>query len=322
MNKFYRLVKSNVITILIISISLFAIYYLYNFIFWEYPNFIRGVFHNNSCPLEDSDISYNIGTFGDMYGGLNAFLSGLAFVGAVIAIILQVYQIYQERRKREDEVKVQLNLFKWHLEKLKKHYLKKLEAYLNWNGVALNFFANQLNVNDDYSFKEILNMNTLDLYKGFIKINLNQQTDILIEFIINLKEVHEDYLSARNFKKEYRTLIKDFDNELIKSGSNLRERLIELGHERLANNILSVREHYLYDFGSSIINQEAPDIVELLESLPAYKEYLQVLEKDLDIKWYESENSNKLDRIFELNKLIENLINGIPNLTMNVVGEL
>lgn len=48
----------------------------------------------------------SMGTYGDLYGGLNTFFAGLAFVGLIITIIIQ----HQEMRETREEFEEQTNL--------------------------------------------------------------------------------------------------------------------------------------------------------------------------------------------------------------------
>ncbi|WP_202617371.1 hypothetical protein, partial [Roseimaritima sediminicola] len=42
------------------------------------------------------------GTFGDMFGAVNALFSGLAFLGVIVAIILQKMELEEQRREIRD----------------------------------------------------------------------------------------------------------------------------------------------------------------------------------------------------------------------------
>ena len=51
------------------------------------------------------------GTFGDMFGAVNALFSGLAFAGVVVAILLQGHQIEEARRQSRDAAEAQQKFF-------------------------------------------------------------------------------------------------------------------------------------------------------------------------------------------------------------------
>ena len=55
-----------------------------SFVFWEAPDWL---------PIGDR------GTFGDMFGGLNALFSGAAFAGIIFTIILQRKELQLQRRE-------------------------------------------------------------------------------------------------------------------------------------------------------------------------------------------------------------------------------
>lgn len=81
---------------------------LYLFTFYLYPSLIHGYLIKN---VEGYNISNDLlgrGTYGDMYGALNTFFSGLAFIGLIVTIGVQIYLHEEEKRvDREKEEKKQ-----------------------------------------------------------------------------------------------------------------------------------------------------------------------------------------------------------------------
>ncbi|MFY7827938.1 MAG: hypothetical protein ACOVQ4_12475 [Flectobacillus sp.] len=81
---------------------LFAIFLLWWFIFNCYPTLVRLyliIFETGYIPEKDI---LGRGTYGDMYGALNTFFSGLAFVGLLVTIFLQIIIHEREEELRKD----------------------------------------------------------------------------------------------------------------------------------------------------------------------------------------------------------------------------
>lgn len=314
MSFIFKLVKTNKVTISIFIVSTSAIYLLFKFIFWSYPEFIRNVFYNYACPKTEGEFTYNIGTFGDMYGGLNAFLSGLAFIGAVIAIILQVYQINSEKRKHEEEIKVQLNLFKWHLDKLKSKYLESLKTYLNWNGVSYSLKRISIDFKDDYSFKELLSINIFDLYRGFAAIGKIEQADKLIEFIQLLKQIHEFYSGVVKFRSDCENSIQDAKDLVIEKGKILFKELKLLEVTAFESEI----HDFINDFSDRLKDLD-PVLLEAISDLTQYIDYSNALSTyEIERDVYRFDTENRLDKITEIETLIDNLSRNIPTMNSSV----
>lgn len=72
-----------------------------------YPFFIRLVFNYLEPQGESGD--FNRGTFGDMYGALNSFLSGLGFLGLLVTIVLQIRQFKEEKDFQREETQKKNN---------------------------------------------------------------------------------------------------------------------------------------------------------------------------------------------------------------------
>lgn len=67
-----------------------------------------------SYPLVDGFYSAKAGTFGDSFGAINALFSGLAFLGVLVAVLLQKLQLQLQHQELEDtrlELKVQSKAF-------------------------------------------------------------------------------------------------------------------------------------------------------------------------------------------------------------------
>lgn len=80
------------------------LYLLWFCIFKLYPNYLREIYLSYSANLSTGqDYGYNIGTFGDMYGALNSFVSAIAFLGLLVTILLQIYIHKKEITRAENE---------------------------------------------------------------------------------------------------------------------------------------------------------------------------------------------------------------------------
>ncbi len=79
--------------------------FLFYLTFCYYPHFVQTLVQTQIGYSSDDD-KLGRGTFGDMYGALNTFLSGLAFLGLLITIGVQIYLHNEEKRiDKEKECK-------------------------------------------------------------------------------------------------------------------------------------------------------------------------------------------------------------------------
>lgn len=75
--------------------------FIYYFTFCKYPELIYGIVTKTSGYDASAD-KLGRGTYGDMYGALNTFFSGIAFLGLLVTIGVQIY-IHNEERKNDNE---------------------------------------------------------------------------------------------------------------------------------------------------------------------------------------------------------------------------
>ncbi len=223
--------KNNKITITIISIASIAIISLFYWIFWGYPNFIRSVFYNYACPTNEQDFSYNIGTFGDMYGGLNAFLSGLAFVGAVAAIFVQI--ILHRREIENDKLKLE-NEKKDELEKKAKQNRDKL-FYLKAL-LELVFLINEAFIDNVDAWLETIH-NEKTIRTPFIILS-----DNVLNTVIN-KLNQEEYYITYTENKEDREILLMFSH--VEDSYNLRfnmKDIVQRYFDKMDNTELTIKQ--------------------------------------------------------------------------------
>ncbi len=70
--------------------------FIYYFTFCKYPELIYGIVTKTSGYDASAD-KLGRGTYGDMYGALNTFFSGIAFIGLLVTIAVQIYIHNKER---------------------------------------------------------------------------------------------------------------------------------------------------------------------------------------------------------------------------------
>lgn len=78
---------SEALTLLVILIFFFIV------TFYSYPDFLKKLVidYNHGTDLAKETSEFGRGNFGDMYGALNTFFSGLAFLGLLVTIGVQIY---------------------------------------------------------------------------------------------------------------------------------------------------------------------------------------------------------------------------------------
>lgn len=96
-NKWFQL--TTIILILLISYSFYWVIFHYPYWVKSQVTLINGPVKNAS----DLNADLNEGTFGDMYGALNSFVSGLAFLGLLITIGIQIWLHYREQQLKKKE---------------------------------------------------------------------------------------------------------------------------------------------------------------------------------------------------------------------------
>ena len=103
--------------IFLISLFLLACGFIYYFTFCEYPEFVYSIVTKTYGYDANSD-KLGRGTYGDMYGALNTFFSGIAFLGLLVTIGVQ---IYIHKKERSIDIKKQDRAFRDSL-----HYIRCL----------------------------------------------------------------------------------------------------------------------------------------------------------------------------------------------------
>lgn len=168
--------------------------------------------------LPKYDTSTN-GTFGDMFGGLNTLFSGLAFVGLIATIFVQIYlhkrEIEIDRQKQENELKEgKIKHVKYRDDKLT-YLLNILNKSLESDKIYLddlNKWLDETN-NNKVEIKRI-EMNTNDYYLNIITQKINQEEFFHCYLeknqnnsILDLFSAIESNLQSRN---QLEKLVEDF----------------------------------------------------------------------------------------------------------------
>lgn len=185
---------------LIVTLGVFLLWY---FIFKLYPYYLNEIYSNYSKNLSsDQNYGYNIGTFGDMYGALNSFLSGLAFIGLLATLVIQI--IIHTREKKQNEC----DTLKSKQEKLiflknsLKYFIEEadeLRKNVNiWHDTVINLEHNVIykfeGSNIDYLFEILCKKIDLELYLTAYREYFEDE-----DFLSSLHHVHKLETNYRTF---------------------------------------------------------------------------------------------------------------------------
>lgn len=112
------------------------------FVFFCYPKIIQYYLILFSPGYDPDKDSIGRGTYGDMYGALNTFFSGLAFIGLITTILLQLFL----HQREQDIIKYDSH------QTQKKHLLlfkEILSQVINYNSAFIEDGYNYLNDSGD-----------------------------------------------------------------------------------------------------------------------------------------------------------------------------
>ncbi len=113
------------ILIVLLCLSIPILYKFFNFIIFYYPFWVK--YHLTGINQNRGNIG--IGTYGDMYGGLNAFVSGFAFLGLLGTIGVQLWLYYREQQLKKKEKLDKADNKLVYLDFLVKQSLSEIEAF-------------------------------------------------------------------------------------------------------------------------------------------------------------------------------------------------
>lgn len=168
-------------------LSIPILYRFFNFVIFDYPFLIKS--HLTGLNQKREDIT--IGSYGDMYGGLNAFVSGLAFLGLLITIGVQLWLYYrQEQSKKEEKIEVAFNKLIY-LDFLVKQSLSEIKVFkagindlINHNSF-MEKTVTPLNCTDSIEYNKINHIvNEIDqevFFTAYYQKN-NKKTDLITLF--------------------------------------------------------------------------------------------------------------------------------------------
>lgn len=195
------------------------------YVFYGYPNFIVERFQNFSDAKTKQDVSLNVGTFGDMYGALNSFLSAIASIGAVVAIFVQIWLFYKDKREKVNDEHRKLiylrhnlinlefellNICKDFQEAIFEEYIEKGidTKYTSINNFEPNLQSIRLLKGMDVEIYFIL-LRSIDVTASANYLELSDNLEKLENYVINLSSNYEEY---RNKMRELRF---EFKSEFI-----------------------------------------------------------------------------------------------------------
>lgn len=141
----------------------------------------------------------NSGAFGDMFGSINALFSGLAFVGVVVAILLQKDELGLQRQELE-ETRDELKGQKVQLEEQNKTFKK--QSFEDTFFQLLTLYSNIVNAID------------LDSGDGYFEQNNGQQLIKGRDCFVRMYNILNGWLEAK-MKQGSQTLSDDEKRDLI-----------------------------------------------------------------------------------------------------------
>jgi hypothetical protein len=295
-NKWFQLTA--IILVLLISYSFY-------WVIFHYPYWVKSqVTLINGHVKNASDL--NEGTFGDMYGALNSFVSGLAFLGLLITIGIQIWLHYREQQFKKEE-------------KLNKADNKL--AYLN---LLVNQSFSEIDTFKD-GVNELIRNNSLEKNRA----DFFTDDDILKHNKINkiVNKIDQELFFTAYFQKYKKqdliSLFESFD-ELLKSwksfikkiGGQEEEYKMEISKLKNAFLILQDQERKELSFPSNGHNTFVFRII--CNSNALYFEEIGNIENPLEIYYKVQEEKikdfEKRVNLPEVNEYLENCIESIEKI--------
>lgn len=149
-------------------------------LFWcATPNLMRSAVKNDAAELGSR------GVYGDQYGGLNALFTGLAFAGALTAILLQLIEMRQSeaRGRKSAQAMNTLNLFnEWNDSSLREDRLKA-EDWLKRDGNKELFNIDRMKGADQALFSAAVDIWTF-FFKCAVYVATEQADNVLLKTVI------------------------------------------------------------------------------------------------------------------------------------------
>jgi hypothetical protein len=229
-------------------------------IFYWYPIYLKHVFnyHNPVSDLSHESEGFGRGTFGDMYGPLNTFVSGLASLGAIVAILVQIslFKIDKDILKKEkEEISILLiQYFKSNLNNLNSKNIKPLRE--RFNKIITSRFSmretyidSELGSSTDYYFKAILSISRDEIFRAY-HISKNPKADSIIELYHKIELLYKVYTELTNLLQNTRQALVEMESKayFLKTEILLRDRNegnrygFLLSQDLFSNNTLTLLE--------------------------------------------------------------------------------
>ncbi|MET3128738.1 hypothetical protein ABID42_003857 [Arcicella rosea] len=210
---------------------------LYLFTFYLYPSLIHGYLIKNVKGYNISNDLLGRGTYGDMYGALNTFFSGLAFIGLIVTIGIQIY-LHEEEKNSDKLEKVQNDSDK----------LTYLKALFEKTIKDISIIQNSLKEKIETLKSESLNSKSVNIdskmnFWGINKIiaEINQE-----EYFLSYKRVFkkDDIINAFKSFEEMDIRIKNMFQDSLNNNSNFnsdRQNLLLIVNE-LFNSLYQLKQ--------------------------------------------------------------------------------
>lgn len=242
------------VTLTIVIVTAAIIFKVYNCIIYNYPDWVKS---QVSLIKTDGKVTPSeMGTYGDMYGALNTLFSGVAFLGLLITIFIQIWLHYREqelkKKEKRDKAKnklVYLNLlveqslseiavFKKGIDNLiKNNSLEKKRAdfFKDDNSIEYNKINHIVNKIDQEAYftayyQEYKEENFIELFVSFGKILKSWQS--FIEKLREYKTESDSELFKLSgafdiLKKKHKEASQSFSNS-NKDGTILKPNSLEM----------------------------------------------------------------------------------------------
>jgi hypothetical protein len=197
-------------------ISIPILYRFFNFVIFEYPFWVKC----HLTGINSNRGNIGIGTYGDMYGGLNAFVSGLAFLGLLVTIGVQIWLHYREQQLKKKEKLDKADNKLIYLDFLVKQSLSEIKVFktgindlINHNSL-MEKTVTPLNCTDSIEYNKINHIvNEIDqevFFTAYYQKN-NKKTDL-----ITLFESYNNILKSwQLYIKEIEKKVIEYNNEVI-----------------------------------------------------------------------------------------------------------
>ena len=203
MKSIKKILRENIYSTLVIFCFILAIL-IYWIIRFYYPTEVYKILMEVEPGYLLLNEKLGRGTFGDMYGALNTFFSGLAFIGAFVAIFLQIYLYRHDKaiakQEKEDEERQLLYYIWFRLDSIVRETEEALEMVdflIEKIRTDKQFFENSGKVGYRYDdekkmYKTILQLNDIDVERNHLIYLKYLNDEALIRLFEHIPKYFED----------------------------------------------------------------------------------------------------------------------------------